>query len=452
MRSSSILLAGFPALLLSGIAGGVLAQSGSAGPDVLRSKAAFGNWRSDRPGVRRYITPSDMPAPDLSASAALEARIVRRRDDQRPNVPQGFQVALFASGLDEPRRLRVAPNGDVFVSESASGRIHALRASATPARPLRETFASRLREPFGIAFYPPGPNPEWLYIANIDSVVRFPYRTGDLKARGKPEVIVARLPARRGHITRDIAFSADGTKMFVSVGSASNAGENLRRLAPAVLQHWISEHPLGAAWGAETERADLLEFDPQGHGRRIFATGLRNCVTMAIASGSGELWCSTNERDALGDDVPPDYVTRVRGGAFYGWPWYYIGGNEDPRLRGQRPDLEDKVTVPDVLIAAHSASLGMTFYDGTQFPAEYRGHIFAAQHGSWNRSKLTGYKVIRIPVQDGTPTGEYEDFMTGFAVSDTEVWGRPVGIAVAQDGSLLVSEDGNGTIWQVSYR
>jgi glucose/arabinose dehydrogenase len=239
--------------------------------------------------------------------------------------------------------------------------------------------------------------------------------------------------------------------MFVSVGSASNAGENLPRLSPPVLRRFIAEHAFGAAWGPEIDRGAVLEFDPQGKGRRVFATGIRNCVTMAVAPGSGELWCSTNERDELGDDVPPDYVTRVRDGAFYGWPWYYIGGNEDPRLRGRRADLKDKVAVPDVLIAAHSASLGMTFYDGPQFPAEYRGHIFAAEHGSWNRSKRTGYKVIRIPVKDGAPTGAYEDFMTGFGISDTEVWGRPVGIAVGQDGSLFVSEDGNGTIWQVTY-
>ncbi len=194
-----------------------------------------------------------------------------------------------------------------------------------------------------------------------------------------------------------------------------------------------------------------LAFDPDGKNRRIFATGIRNCVGMAVAASSGTLWCSTNERDGLGDNVPPDYITRVRDGAYYGWPWYYIGAHEDPRHAGERPDLKDKITVPDVLIQAHSASLGMTFYDATQFPAEYRGNIFAAEHGSWNRSKRTGYKIIRVPVQDGAPTGEYEDFATGFVINDSEVWGRPVGVAVDKDGALLVSEDASGTIWRITY-
>ena len=172
---------------------------------------------------------------------------------------------------------------------------------------------------------------------------------------------------------------------------------------------------------------------------------------MAVASASGTLWCSTNERDGLGDNVPPDYITRVREGAFYGWPWYYIGAHQDPRHSGERPDLNDKITVPDVLIQAHSASLGMTFYDATQFPAAYRGNIFAAEHGSWNRSKRTGYKIIRVPVQDVAPTGEYQDFATGFVINDSEVWGRPVGVAVDKDGALLVSEDASGTIWRITY-
>jgi glucose/arabinose dehydrogenase len=225
----------------------------------------------------------------------------------------------------------------------------------------------------------------------------------------------------------------------------------MEKLSAAALQAWQSNHPLGAAWGNEAERADVLAFDPDGKNRRVFATGIRNCVGMAVAALSGTLWCSTNERDGLGDNVPPDYITRVREGAFYGWPWYYIGAHEDPRHAGERPDLKEKITVPDVLIQAHSASLGMTFYDATQFPAEYRGNIFAAEHGSWNRSKRTGYKIIRVPVQDGAPTGEYEDFATGFVISDSEVWGRPVGVAVDKDGALLVSEDASGTIWRITY-
>jgi glucose/arabinose dehydrogenase len=183
----------------------------------------------------------------------------------------------------------------------------------------------------------------------------------------------------------------------------------------------------------------------------VFASGLRNCVGLAIEPSSGELWCSVNERDDLGDDLVPDFITRVRDGAFFGWPWYYLGAHEDPRLRGARPDLKDKVTVPDVLIQAHSASMRLTFYTASQFPMEYRGDAFAALHGSWNRAKRTGYKVIRVRLRDGAPTGEYEDFMTGFVINDASVWGRPVGVTVARDGALLVSEDGNGTIWRISY-
>ncbi len=254
-----------------------------------------------------------------------------------------------------------------------------------------------------------------------------------------------------GHDTRDVVFSPDGQTMYVSVGSASNVGDRMGKLVGAALAAWRADHPLGAAWGNETERADVLAFDPQGGRRRIFATGIRNCVGLAVAPQSGELWCSTNERDGMGDNLPPDYITRVHEGAFYGWPWYYIGAHEDPRHRGARPDLRDKIAIPDVLIEAHSASMQMTFYDGGQFPADYQGHIFAAQHGSWNRSKRTGYKVIRVIVKDGVPTGEYEDFATGFVVSDAAVWGRPVGVAVDKAGALLVSEDANGTLWRIAY-
>jgi glucose/arabinose dehydrogenase len=200
----------------------------------------------------------------------------------------------------------------------------------------------------------------------------------------------------------------------------------------------------------ETDRADILAFDPNGSSKRIFASGIRNCVGMALNPTTGDLWCSTNERDGLGDDLPPDYITRVPEGGFFGWPWYYIGANEDPLHKGARPELKDKTIVPDILLQPHSASLQMMFYAGGQFPSEYNGNVFAAQHGSWNRAKRTGYKVIRGIVKDGVPTGEYEDFVTGFVIDDASVWGRPVGIAQAGDGSLLFSEDGNGTIWRVA--
>jgi glucose/arabinose dehydrogenase len=217
------------------------------------------------------------------------------------------------------------------------------------------------------------------------------------------------------------------------------------------LEAWGSEQPPGTAWSYETNRAAVLAFDPDGKNQKLFATGIRNCVGLAIEPRSGQPWCSTNERDGFGDDLVPDYVTSIRENAFYGWPWFYIGNHEDPRHAGERPDLKDKVTTPDVLLQAHSASLGLTFYQGSNFPANYRGDGFAAEHGSWNRSKRAGYKVVRIRLKDGKPTGEYEDFVTGFVVNDSEVWGRPVGVAVAHDGALLISEDGNGTIWRVSH-
>jgi glucose/arabinose dehydrogenase len=443
------------ALVLAIAATPLFAQTG-AGTGLREGKAAFGDWRTDSPGTRRLIRPQDLPAPDPAQSASNFVRLAHRTDDQKPIVPNGFEVNLFASGLSGPRLIRVAPNGDVFAAESGAGRVVVLRPDArdggrTASPP--SVFAFDLRGPFGLAFYPPGPDPQWLYVGNTDSVVRFPYRNGDLVARTPAEMIVPHLPAG-GHNTRDVAFSPDGGTMYVSVGSSSNVGDGMGRLTGADLQNFIANHPLGATWGNETDRADVLAFDPLGKNGRTFATGIRNCVGLAVApdgTPNGTLWCSTNERDGLGDNLPPDYVTRVRQGAFYGWPWYYIGAHEDFRRQGERPDLKDKVTVPDVLIQPHSASLSLTFYNGTQFPPEYRGNIFAAEHGSWNRSKRTGYKVIRVIVKDGVPTGEYEDFATGFVVSDSEVWGRPVGVAVASDGALLVSDDAGGTIWRIGY-
>ena len=310
-----------------------------------------------------------------------------------------------------------------------------MRLAQGSGKPDIRIFAENLYQPFGIAFWPPGPNPRYVYVANTDSVVRFPYRSGDLQPAGPAETIVSGLP-QGGHTTRDVVFSDDGTRMFVSVGSRSNAGER----------------KIYAPWQSDEGRALVLAFTPEGKDRRLYATGLRNCVGMAVQPRTGGLWCSVNERDGLGDDLVPDFVTRVREGAFYGWPWFYIGGHEDPRRAGEQPALRSRVSVPDVLLQPHSASMEMTFYDGGQFPAENRGDVFAAFHGSWNRSRRTGYKVVHIFLRNDQPTGEYEDFLTGFVINDSDVWGRPVGVAVAQDGSLMVSEDGNGSIWRVSYR
>ena len=423
----------------------------SADPAVLVGKDAFGSWQLDKPGTIRLIRPQDLPTPGATRSSANPSRIVSRPAEAVPQVPPGFKISLFASGLSGPRIIRVAPNGDIFVAETRAGRIRVLRAGDGATQPTENvTFASGLNHPFGIAFYPSGDNPRWVYVASTDSVVRFPYHPGDLKAAGAAEIVVPRLSRGYGHSTRDIVFTPDNARMLISVGSAGNDGEGMGE-PPGGLQQWIARQPLGAAWGEETDRAAVLAFDPEGKNRKLFATGIRNCVGLAIQPATGVPWCSTNERDGLGDDLVPDYVTRVREGATYGWPWYYIGDHEDPHHAGQRPDLKGKVTIPDVLIEAHSASLGLTFYDASNFPPEYRGDAFAAEHGSWNRSKRTGYKIIRIRVKDGVPTGEYEDFVTGFVVNDSEVWGRPVGVAVARDGALLISEDGNGTIWRITH-
>jgi glucose/arabinose dehydrogenase len=404
--------------------------------------AAYGDWTADAPGVARLIRPGDLPPPRATPSASDGPSVASRPDHILPRVPAGFRVELVASGLETPRTLRRAPNGDMFLAESGAGRVLILRPGEKPA-----VFADDLTLPFGIGFWPPGPDPRFVYVAETGRVVRFPYRSGGLKAGGRAETVVPHLPTG-GHWTRDLAFSPDGRRMFVSVGSASNIGAEMSHSPPA---GFAQSHPPGAAWGDEQDRADVLVADPDGGNLKVFATGLRNCSAEAIEPRTGALWCAVNERDGLGDNLPPDYATEVREGAFYGWPWFYIGDHEDPRLAGRRPDLAGRVTVPDVLIQPHSAPLGIIFYDGAQFPPEYRGDAFVALHGSWNRGRRTGYKVVRLRFHDGRATGEYEDFLTGFVISDRSVWGRPVGVAVDKDGALPVSEDGNGTVWRVSH-
>jgi glucose/arabinose dehydrogenase len=422
---------------------------GQSGPLV--GAAAFGDWHSDKPGLSRIVKPDDLPKPGATPSVANFPHVVPRASHVVPQVPPGFKVDLFAEGLSGPREIRVAPNGDIFVAETHAGKIRVLRAADGASKPsINEIFASGLNQPFGIAFFPSGDNPQWVYVANTDGIVRFSYAVGDTKASGKPEIIVAGLPSGGSHTTRNLVFTPDNKRMLVSVGSRSNDAEGIGSLI-GELQSWTGKYPLGASLGRETDRAAILIFNPDGKRIGVFATGIRNCVGLAVHPANGDLYCSTNERDGLGDNLVPDYITRVREGAFYGWPWFYIGDNEDPRHIGERADLKGKITTPDVLIQAHSASLGMTFYNGKMFPSEYRGDVFAAEHGSWNRSKRTGYKVVRVRLKDGSPTGEYQDFLTGFVANDSEVWGRPVGVAVARDGSLLVSEDANGTIWRITY-
>lgn len=415
----------------------------SAAPKAKQSntatgKSAFHDYTQEQPGARWKTVPTDLPAPNQAESTDNGAHLVPRPKNAWPQAPKGFEVTLYASGLDRPRLLRTAPNGDLFVSLSESGKIAVLRGQGKDGKALQiETFASDLHQPFGLQFYPAGEDPKYLYVGNTDSIARFAYQNGDTKARGQEERL-AELPGGGrlrggGHWTRDLAFSKDGQRLFASVGSRSNVDDT-------------DTHP------EEFHRADVLEFTPEGKFVKVFASGIRNCVGEAIHPTTGELWCSTNERDGLGDNLVPDYITHVQEDGFYGWPWYYIGGNPDPRHEGKHPELKAKVLVPDVLLQSHFASLEMLFYQGSQFPAEYRGDIFAAEHGSWNRHMKTGYEVIRVAMKAGRATGEYEDFLTGFVTPSGDVWGRPVGVAVAKDGSLFVSDDGSGSIWRVSYK
>jgi glucose/arabinose dehydrogenase len=420
--------------------------------------ATIEDWRTDAPGRTHRISVAHLPAPYATPSSTNAAQIVSRPDGATLAVPPGFAVSAFATGLEGPRRIQIAPNGDVFVAETLAGRVRVIQSADGAARPLRiENFTAGLSGPFGIAFYPAGANPEWIYIATGNQVLRFAYRSGDLHPRGPAQIVVAKLAnTGTGHTTRDLAFSQDGLRMFVSVGSGSNAAEHTPHKSAAEIQSWDATHALGAAWGGDINRGDVLVFDVTGtkNSGHIFATGIRNCVGLTRQPSTGDLWCTTNERDGLGDELVPDYATRVRAGGFYGWPWYYIGAHEDPRHFGERPDLAHKVTVPDILLQAHSAALTLAFYDAKSgaaaFPSDYLGDAFIALHGSWNRSRRTGSKVVRVRFKDNEPTGEYEDFVTGFVVDNEHVWGRPVGVVVAHDGALLIADDVTNTLWRVA--
>ena len=397
-------------------------------------KAPFTDFRYEKPGTVRKITVEDLPKPFATESAQNGAEVVPRPENAWPVALPGFKVQLYATGLDNPRLLRTAPNGDIFLAEMRAGEIRVFRGTSSDGKAEQSAlFASGLKNPYGIAFYPPGPNPEWVYIGGETELVRFPYHNGDLKASGASQH-VADLPGPEGHNTRAVQFSKDGKKLFVAVGSESNVDDP-------------DTHP------EEKGRADILWCDPTNCQLKVYAYGIRNAGGgIEINPQTGELWCSVNERDALGDNLVPDYITHVQDGGFYGWPWWYMGSHQDPRHQGKHPELKDKAIVPDVLLQAHNASLQFTFYQGDKFPSEYRGDIFASEHGSWNKDVRVGYEVIRIPLHGtGHATGEYEDFMTGFVLPNGDVWGRPVGMTEAQDGSLLVSDDGSNSIWRVSY-
>ncbi|MBE7182441.1 MAG: PQQ-dependent sugar dehydrogenase, partial [Terriglobus roseus] len=428
-----------PALLAMPLAATLFAQTSP----VKTGQSAFEDAVEQKPGNRIHITVADLPKPD-QAESVDNGPSISPRDGAVPMVPAGYKVELYSEGdWQQPRLARTAPNGDIFVADSKGGKIYVLHGVGPDGKAQqKEVFASVEQFdsekgktlPFGINFYP-ATNPKWVYVANTINVVKFPYKAGDLHASGPAQIVVKELPGFAqlrggGHWTRDVVFSKDGTRMFVSVGSRSNDDDT-------------DNNP------GEFHRADVLEYKPDGTFVKVYAYGIRNCVGEAINPISGDLWCSTNERDRLGNHLVPDYITHVQEGGFYGWPWYYMstdGGVQDPRQVGKHPELKGKVITPDVLMQPHMASLEMLFYPSDHaagaFPASVDGDIFAAEHGSWNRKNRAGYEVVHAFVHDGKATGVYEDFVTGFVTPDGKVWGRPVGVPVGKDGALYVFEDG----------
>jgi len=467
---------------------------------LLTGQPAFTDWNQQAPGVRHKITLTDLPEPNPAEAVTNTAHIIPKPADAWPTAPAGFKVTLYAGGdsapmqradnvehmtrskgtFTEPRLIRTAPNGDLFLADSGAGEIIVLHGTKPDGKAASlTTFASGLDHPFGIAFYPAN-NPAWVYVGNATTVVRFAYKSGDLHASGPAQTIVPDIPGYAqltggGHWTRDVVFTANGSKMLVSVGSGSNVSD----------PDTDYERDGSGHQPKEFHRADVLEYTPEGKFLEVYAHGIRNCVGEAINPVTHDLWCSTNERDNLGNHLVPDYVTSVPEGSFFGWPWYYMGGHLDPRLKDpcangtgpnlqaaaltadqakncKREDISKTVKTPDVLVQPHMASLEMTFYPGltkrfdenvgVDFPERYGdGGIFAAEHGSWNRANRAGYEVIYIPMKDGKATGEYDDFLTGFVTKDGQVWGRPVGVTVANDGSLFVTDDGSRSVWHVTY-
>jgi glucose/arabinose dehydrogenase len=366
-----------------------------------------------------------LPQPFATPSVRNNVQVVAKPDAAQLKVPAGFEVSVYADNLQQPRTMLLAPNGDVLVAQSRPGSVLILRDANNDGTPeTRSTYVQGLPGVFGMAFHD-----AYLYLGRTDSIIRYKYAPGDTEAKGTPEKLID-LPTG-GHSTRNIIFSRDGKKMYVAVGSQSNKN--------------AGEPPI---------RAAISEYNPDGTGQRVFASGLRNPVGLALQPGTDTIWTSVNERDTLGDDLVPDYITSVKDGAFYGWPYSYIGSNPDPEHVGKMPDLVKRALVPDVLITAHSAAVSVNFYTGTQFPQRYRNGALVGLHGSWNRSKTSGYRIGFVPFQNGKPSGPIEDFLTGWVVNDgtpATAWGRPVGTLVMRDGSLLVADDAGNKIWRVRY-
>ena len=384
--------------------------------------------KTDSSLAHHEIKPNALAAAQVLKGPVNFSKVVPRPDGTTLNLPPGFSISEFSTEkLDRPRWMALAPNGDVFVAESQAGRITILRDTNGDGRADQQfVFASGLMQPFGMAFWR-----DYIYIGDTNAVVRFKYKSGQTKAEGEAEKI-ADLPGKgyREHWTRNLLFNRDGSKLYVTVGSETNVDVE-----------------------SDPRRAAISEYNPDGSGHRIYASGTRNPIGLAFQPGTNRLWAAVQERDLIGDDLVPDYVTSIQEGAFYGWPYAYIGHNEDPRRKGEKPDLVAKAVVPDVLIQAHSAVLGLSFYEGNMFPGDYKGDAFVALHGSWNRASRTGYKIVRIRFKNGKPIGGYDDFVTGWMLGEDnpEVWGRPVGVLVAKDGSLLIADDAGNKIWRVSY-
>src|SRR5271170_877666 len=365
----------------------------------------------------------NLPAPFATKSAGNGPDSAKPPAGFLPTAPMGFQISIYAKDFKVPRFMTVAPNGDIFVADTGAGQVVILRdPEHGGGNPQKEIFAEKQKGPFGIAFHD-----DYVYVGNMTEVVRFHYDKKTSKRTGEAEKIMS-LPGG-GHSTRTLAFSADGSKLFVSVGSASNIDIE-----------------------KDQRRAAVTVCDPDGKNARIFASGLRNPVGLAIEPLTGAVWVTVNERDELGDDLPPDYFTSIKDGGFYGWPYSYIGNNVDPRVNPQKPELVARAIIPDVLLGSHRAPLQFTFYTGKQFPESYRGGVFLAEHGSWNRSTRAGYQVVFIPFEDGKPSGDPQPFLTGLVPDPTKgnVNGRPVGVTVAPDGALLVSDDGARVVYRVT--
>ncbi|TDW47043.1 glucose/arabinose dehydrogenase [Flavobacterium sp. 270] len=383
--------------------------------------------------VKTAIGDLKLPPPYATESKTNNSKVLKWSDGKMPKAPEGFTVSKFADGFENPRWTYIAPNNDIFVVESGTrtskNQITVFRDADKDGKfETRNVFISGLNRPFGMLVLK-----DFFYIANTDGLYRYPYKNNPLKLETQGTKILE-LPAGgyNNHWTRNIIANPNGTKIYVSVGSGSNNAEH--------------------GMESELRRADILEINPDGTGEKIYAAGLRNPVGMDWNPANGELWTAVNERDELGDDLVPDYITSVKKDGFYGWPYSYYGNILDPRMKGERKDLAAKAIVPDVPVGAHTASLGLAFYTKDAFPKKYKNGIFVGQHGSWNRAKISGYKVLFVPFANGKPSGKPEDFLTGFIANEekAEVYGRPVAVTVMKDGSLLVNDDSANTIWKVT--